>query len=149
MDPQAIDWACRHLPGRFESIASSPPTRLPSEHFDVVYAISVFTHFDEASETAWLAELHRVLRPGGLFLATTLSPSLSWQRPDMSISDRERLEREGTVFLKGGGEDFNEETAFHSNDYLKLVWGRLFGQRLFLERGAAGYQDLSVWVKWE
>jgi hypothetical protein len=28
------------------------------------------------------------------------------------------------------------------------VWGRLFGLRLWIANGAAGYQDLSVWVKW-
>ena len=148
MDAEAIEWCRRNLPGRYEPIARRPPTRLSAAYFDVAYSISVFTHFDAVSEAEWLAELHRVIRPGGLLLVTTVSPALSWQRPDMTVSDRESLERNGSIHLPGGGADFNEETAFHSNEYLRRVWGRWFGRRLFLERGAAGYQDLSVWVKW-
>jgi SAM-dependent methyltransferase len=148
VDAEAIEWARRHLPGRYEAIGSRPPTRLPSSYFDAAYAISVFTHFDADAEAAWLRELHRVLRPGGLLLATTSSPGMCRERPDMTPADRSRLEREGSVYLRGGGRDFNEETAYHSNEYLRRAWGSLFGQLLFLDQGAAGYQDLSVWVKW-
>jgi len=148
VDGPAIDWAQRHLPGRYERIDPRPPTRLPAGHFDVAYAVSVFTHFDAASEHGWLSEMHRVLRPGGILLATTSSPSLSSGRPDMTSSQSQALARDGFVYLPGGGHDFNEETAYHSNEHMRRVWGRLFGQLLFLEHGAAGFQDLSVWVNW-
>jgi SAM-dependent methyltransferase len=148
IDVEAIDWARRNLPGRYEPIPRLPPTDLAESTFDAAYAVSVFSHLDAEAESAWLAELHRILKPGGFLLATTNSPSLSWGRPDMSADQREKLRRDGAVFLRGGGEDFNEDTAYLSNDRLRRVWGRLFGQLLFLEHGAAGYQDLSAWVKW-
>ena len=65
----------------------------------------------------------------------------------MSARDGKVLAETGTVFLHGGGRDFNEETAYHSSEYLSRSWGRLFGRRLFVERGVGGYQDLSVWTK--
>ncbi|MEO6363550.1 MAG: UDP-N-acetylglucosamine 2-epimerase, partial [Caldimonas sp.] len=69
VDRRQIAWAARHLPGRFEVIPAAPPTGLAGEAFDVVFTISVFTHLDEAAQNGWLAELSRLLRPGGLLLA--------------------------------------------------------------------------------
>ena len=148
VDREAIRWAAVHLSGRYDAIPPIPPTTLPSSHFDVVYAVSIFTHFDPGSEEAWLVELHRVMKAGGLLAVTTNAPELLWQRPDASSADRERLSREGVLFLRGGGTNFNEQTVYHSTEYLMRVWGRLFGLRLWIANGAAGYQDLSVWVKW-
>jgi SAM-dependent methyltransferase len=46
-----------------------PPLEFESDSFDVVWAISVFTHMTDNS-IPWLLELHRVLKPGGLLIAT-------------------------------------------------------------------------------
>jgi SAM-dependent methyltransferase len=40
------------------------------DSLDLVYAHSVLTHLTEPTATAWLAEVARVLRPGGLALMT-------------------------------------------------------------------------------
>jgi SAM-dependent methyltransferase len=148
VDRDAVSWARRHLPGRYETVSASPPTGLPAGSFDAVCAISVFTHFDESTQRSWLAELHRVMKPGALLIATTNSPSLSSSRPDMTDSQRETLFRDGFLFVRGGGRDFNEETAFQTNEYLRRTWGAFFGQLIFIDYGVGGYQDLSVWKKW-
>ena len=54
------------------------PTPHPDGYFDLVYAISVFTHITH-EWSAWLLELHRILKPDGLLLATILGPE-SWGR---------------------------------------------------------------------
>ncbi len=77
VDGEAIDWMRRHCPGHWSSIDPSPPTALASEFFDAAYAISVFTHLDEPAGNAWLAEIHRVLKPGGLLIASTSAPDTS------------------------------------------------------------------------
>jgi SAM-dependent methyltransferase len=46
-----------------------PPLELESVSFDLIWSISVFTHLTDNS-IPWLLELHRLLKPGGLLIAT-------------------------------------------------------------------------------
>jgi len=55
----------------FRLIPTMPPTELPENNFDVVYLFSVFSHLSEDAHLRLLAEFKRVLRPGGLVIATT------------------------------------------------------------------------------
>jgi len=64
-------WCRRNLPFmRTTRIDPLPPLPHPDARFDLVYALSVLTHLPEDAGRAWLAELVRVLRPGGLLLFT-------------------------------------------------------------------------------
>ena len=49
------------------------PTPHPDGYFDLVYAISVFTHITH-EWSAWLLELHRILKPDGLLAGDLLRP---------------------------------------------------------------------------
>ena len=53
-----------------------PTGRSEDETFDLIYAYAVFSHLSEASHLAWLEEFERILKPGGVFVATTLLPAL-------------------------------------------------------------------------
>lgn len=67
-----IDWCRAHLPGiDFALNGLPPPLPLPDNSVDAVYNFSVFTHLSADMHRDWTAELHRVLRPGGLMIATT------------------------------------------------------------------------------
>jgi SAM-dependent methyltransferase len=68
--------------------------------FDLVVAISVFTHFNPADFVAWLARLHSLLLPGGILVFTVndertmlpgreLDPQGAWFEP---ASENERLD---------------------------------------------------------
>jgi SAM-dependent methyltransferase len=46
-----------------------PPLELEGGSFDLIWAISVFTHLTDNS-IPWLLELHRLLKPGALLIAT-------------------------------------------------------------------------------
>jgi SAM-dependent methyltransferase len=46
-----------------------PPLGLDYGSFDLIWAISVFTHLTDNSN-AWLLELHRLLKPAGMLIAT-------------------------------------------------------------------------------
>jgi SAM-dependent methyltransferase len=61
---QSNPWA------RFEVNDPLPPTDLDADRFDLVFSYSVFTHMREDVHLAWLAELRRVVRPGGLLVLT-------------------------------------------------------------------------------
>lgn len=67
----AVRWCRRNL--KFmETVRSEPMPPLPygDEDFDLVYALSVLTHLPDDAGRAWLAELLRILKPGGLLLLT-------------------------------------------------------------------------------
>ncbi len=66
-----IEWIRRHLPPHFRTYTGSTIPSLPFEDnfFDCIYGISVFTHIKYLWD-AWLLELRRVTRPGGVFIQT-------------------------------------------------------------------------------
>ncbi len=66
-----VAWCRTHLPfAGFDTNALEPPLRYADGTFDLVYSFSVFTHFSDTLQRAWLAELRRVLKPGGALLLT-------------------------------------------------------------------------------
>ena len=72
VDPRLVSWCREHLSfGHFAVNGVRPPLGYPDEMFDLVYALSVFTHLPAALQGTWIAELRRVLRPGGWLLITT------------------------------------------------------------------------------
>lgn len=48
-----------------------PPLPFDDAKFDFAYSLSIFTHLKEESAAAWLADLGRVLVPGGILVVTT------------------------------------------------------------------------------
>jgi len=146
VDAALIRWARRYLAGQYSLMAPGPPLPFGPESFDVVYAISIFTHLDEREQNAWLEDLRRVLRPGGLLLATTHGPELSRTCPGLAASHFAELERRGFLAVDAGG-TFNERSSFHAAEYLTKTWGGFFAPRAFRARGFVNYQDLSVWEK--
>jgi SAM-dependent methyltransferase len=56
-------------PFHFQLNGDLPPLDQPDGAFDLVIALSVFTHLPD-TWAQWLVELHRILKPGGLLLAT-------------------------------------------------------------------------------
>ena len=147
VDRDAVAWCSRRFPGStFRTIAANPPTPLPASHFDVVVSGSVFTHLSEDAQSRWLAELHRLLRPGGLLITCTHSPKLTFMRPDLTAEQHGELANRGFLFAPGGG-TFNQDSTFHAREYLERTWKRWFQLELFEELGYCGFQDLSGWKK--
>lgn len=73
MDIQArpIEWMRRFFPPHFQvsTCSTMPHLPLPDASVDFIYGISVFTHIKYLWD-AWLLELKRILKPGGLLLQT-------------------------------------------------------------------------------
>jgi SAM-dependent methyltransferase len=73
-DPNAaaIAWAREHLPGaQFSVSGDEPPLPLESESLDLVFAVSVWSHFEPDLGLRWFEEMRRVLRRGGHLILTT------------------------------------------------------------------------------
>jgi SAM-dependent methyltransferase len=69
---EAIAWASEHLPAvDFFVSEDSPPLPLAEGSLDLVYAISIWSHFEPTLGLRWFEEMHRILRPGGHLVVTT------------------------------------------------------------------------------
>ena len=157
IDGGAVAWCNEHLASqstraRFLQCGLQPPTELPSNSFGVGIGISVITHLDEPSGDAWLAELARLLRPGGIMLLTTHGLNTFSHVSDPQIF--RKLQAGGMYSqrsshldsLLGDGQEYYRET-FHSWKYIHEHWSEWFGV-LDIRRGAhMGFQVLVVMRK--
>ncbi len=77
---------CRQTNQRCQFVQSrlNPPSPFDDEYFDLVYSYSVFSHLSEGAHRMWLDEIRRILRPGGVLVATT------WQREHIQRSEELR-----------------------------------------------------------
>src|SRR5262249_7002461 len=95
---KAIDWDRKNLPGiDFRVNRLEPPLAFQDSSFDLVYALSVFTHIPLPWQRPWLDELRRVLRPGAYLLATVHGDD--YVKSQLNEKDREDLERIGALTL--------------------------------------------------
>ncbi len=149
IDPEAIDWCRKHLSGiHFGTNGSLPPTGYPDDHFDLIIAVSVFTHLNEGLQNAWLSEVNRILRPGGILLATLLNSGLLGEGGNGdSFTETQggvinRAGRTG-IFKRDGLPDFYQ-TSYHRRDYVEKAWGKLFELLDFRERAINRHQDAVI-----
>ena len=140
-----IRWLYEYLPARVKPIFNHcfPMLPMPDNYFDLVSAFSVFTHID-TFETAWLAELRRILRPGGLAYLTVHNEDTWHVLRDELGNENNRLVQSilkvdpgfaqavfgplpdtRTVYRHNVQGPYRAQ-VFHSNNYLKNVWGRFF-----------------------
>jgi SAM-dependent methyltransferase len=68
----SVEWCAANLPGAYACTGTMPPLPFADASFDLVYALSVFSHLNLAQQHAWMRELLRVTKPTGLVLASTL-----------------------------------------------------------------------------
>jgi SAM-dependent methyltransferase len=161
-----IEWIRLFLPERINAFHSAVNPHLPLEDnsIDIATAFSVFTHIDDF-ETAWLLELRRILRPGGLAYLTVATDH-TWEQyrqqwikehllpladriTDYRIDEqlfRGKLPREKTVFWWQGDREVYAAMVFHHAAYIRREWGRIFTVRDILP-DRHFYQDVVLLTK--
>jgi SAM-dependent methyltransferase len=131
-DPECIAWDTEHLVPSLSFVVNDhqPPLPFESEKFDLVYALSVFTHID-THWASWLLELHRVLAVGGLMVASIMSEGMCeavsgqpWDESEVGMNVYEC----GQPWALGG------PMVLHSPWWIREHWGRLFDVRLVRTR---------------
>ncbi len=77
-DQEAIGWLSNALPDvTVHAIAELPPVdAIRPACADLILSHSVFTHLPEDVQFAWLGELARMLKPGGLLIASIHGPKV-------------------------------------------------------------------------
>ncbi|MBW8815800.1 MAG: class I SAM-dependent methyltransferase [Caulobacterales bacterium] len=110
LNPRLVAWCAANLPGDYAVNGLQPPLALAAQAIDLVYAHSVLTHLAEATATAWLAELARVLRPGGLALLTFHDETFAGRWGPQGLADR--LAREPYIVWNNAMEGSNYLSAW-------------------------------------
>jgi SAM-dependent methyltransferase len=144
-NPRLIGWCAGFLPHLRASVNPlAPPTTYRDGRFDAIYAISVFTHWPEPLQHAWIRELRRMLAPGGRLLFTTHGEAAA--REVLLPEEREPFERGEFVVRFGEDPGSNLCSAFHPPEWVRE---RLVGDaEVVVHRpgGAPGLANQDVWV---
>lgn len=160
------EWMRLFLPQRINIFHNSATPYLPIEDnsIDIATAFSVFTHIDDF-EAAWLLELRRILRPGGLAYLTVATDH-TWQQYKQAwikeqlipLADKITefvideaffagpLPRDKTVIWWAADRDVYNATVFHRAAYIRREWGRVFKVLDIIPNGHF-YQDVVVLTK--
>ena len=131
IDEPSIAWLTEHVSPPLHVFPSGEQPQLPQPDgfFDVVYALSVFTHLTD-QWAGWLLELHRVLKPDGLLIATFLNEGL-WSDFGQGPWDEDRVGM--NVIKTWNSWDEGGPIVFLSEWWIREHWGRQF-EVLSLER---------------
>jgi ubiquinone/menaquinone biosynthesis C-methylase UbiE len=146
IDPELIEWDRRHLHNiSFSLNQADPPLPFADKQFDFVYAVSVFTHLNEAHQLAWLDELARLTQAGGVVVVTVHGEELARAHaPDAADSVRES----GIAFVPSTYWDgvFPEwyQNTYHSQEYVMKTFGRYFEILSYIPRGLNDGHDVVV-----
>ena len=111
--PRRSPGGSENLPGiEFFINGDAPPLPLAEGSLDLVYAISIWSHFAPELGLRWFAEMHRLLRPGGHLLSPpTASPPwrttrcLSLRTPEQSGEIADALYSQGWWYAPEFGEE--------------------------------------------
>jgi SAM-dependent methyltransferase len=115
-NPELTAWCERNLP--FLRVARNrlgPPTPYVSGSFDLVYALSVFSHLDDPLQRLWLDEYRRLLRPGGLLVLSLLGDSLRYR---LDPAERRRYDAGDLVVQRPRLAGRNLCTVYHPPAYV-------------------------------
>ena len=124
IDAASIEMVREHLCPPMHALRCEvdPPLGLEYCSFDLAWAISVFTHLTDNS-IPWLLELHRLLKPGGLLIATFMGRYQS----ELVAGEQWDEDRVGMNVLRhnrwgeGGG-----PMVLMSEWWVRGHWGRAF-----------------------
>lgn len=124
IDEESIRWMQEQMCPPFHAFVNGPepPLDQPDASFDLIWAISVFTHL-AFSWSRWLVELHRILKPDGLLFVTFMGRGMSeeiagepWDENNFGMN----------VIKHGQSWDLGGPMVLHSPWWIEEHWGRAF-----------------------
>lgn len=152
----AIEWCKTYLPnGDFHAGSEYPPVGLGDGSIDLLYAISVLTHLDEPHQDLWLEEWRRLVRPGGLVIATFRGRDFVSQHiksvPYVEVIEKGWADSDGFTFVShqqwAGVFPGYYSDAYHTTDYVRSHWGKYFDVLETLPSGAVGNRQEAALLR--
>jgi len=151
IDREAIEWCRGAIPGgQFRVQSLQAETGFESGFFDIVIGNSIFTHLREEDQFAWLAELRRIAKPGGIVaVSVNCATSLfnAGNKPAIVTALRQRgfCDTGPELVLKGvTADDSYYRNIYHTHDYIRETWSRYFSILEIVPGFAGNMQDLVL-----
>jgi ubiquinone/menaquinone biosynthesis C-methylase UbiE len=145
IDPMMLKWCGLLMEGSRARLVFST-LDLPDESFDLIIAISVFTHLDRTTDF-WLAEIQRLLRPEGRAFLTyqdeTLFAEMAERQQMPGVALGTTL-TERHIVAEGSPEGGAAMGTFYSTAYWERIVSRFFVVRRTKPRGLFGHQSYSL-----
>ena len=160
----SIQWASDNLSTgnlKFLDQEQRPPiSAIETASIDCITAISIFSHHGYGAFEAWMAEMHRILKPGAVLLFTAHGPGSVLNYHAQGIKPTLRYERIAH-YLYAGGFAFEEVwiekddagnvattadwgNAFYTRETVERLLGSGFKTEYFGPRGNQSNQDVYV-----
>jgi SAM-dependent methyltransferase len=145
IDAPSLEWLQANLcpPLRVFPSRERPPLPRHDGEFDLIWAVSVFTHLSDRW-AEWLLELRRMLRNDGLLIATYVGEGVS-ERLAGEPWDADRI---GMNVLRHWQRwDNGGPYVLHSDWWVRAHWGRAF-EIVALERDPSLFAEMGAhtWV---
>jgi SAM-dependent methyltransferase len=167
VNPDQVAWCCANLPAVDTRLNGyEPPLDFAAGSFDFVYSISIFSHLSATMVEAWLHELARLTKPGGIVIVTFHGEqalhiivrsadhqAASHMTPENARAILERLPRERIILLPYPSEELRSIKVGTSNYGVTFIDPHFIGEialRHHLEplahvtAGLRGFQDIVV-----
>lgn len=143
-NPVAIEWCGENMPfSRCAVNALETPLDYDTESFDLIYALSVFTHLPERLQSFWMGELRRVLKPGAALVLSLHGDAL---RKHLTRGERADY-RAGRLVVRGGDlVGTNHCAAFHPPAFVRGEFANGFEVLELVPEGATGNPPQDAWL---
>jgi len=137
------------------------PLAYRDDSLDVVYAISVWSHFPEDKGKYWLGEVRRVLKPGGVAVLSFAGAHVLgmwakdlpvWKSTTAAELSEQKILYKAAANLTSDPAKYPGissswgNTAIHP-DYIRSEWSKILKVVTIDERGMNGMQDIAVLKK--
>lgn len=142
---RSINWCQEALPQiafNHNSLAAELP--YADDSFDAIYGISIFTHLSAPMHQAWLQELHRVLKTGGVLILTMQGDNF---REKLSPAELAQY-NQGELVVRGNVvEGHRTYSAFHPDPFLRELFADLeILEKIVVPGDGLDYTPQDTWV---
>jgi len=141
----SISWLAQNMGRTFRVILNDthPKLPFPSNHFDLIYCVSVFTHLERGWDR-WLEEIKRILAPQGQFLCTFHS-RVAYEWIMHKRFDERSIGMD--VHFKNRAWDLGGPQVFHSDWWVLENWGNILPVKAVIREGLVNWQSIAVMEK--